>query len=329
LCWIASIGAFLGQCLAAYPLSLLFQNPQLWMPLCGSAFAYLAFPFFLVQTSLVERQNKMKQLAVINALQSISSNLFIVGLALAGWGIYAIVMAILLTTPIWLLANRYQTVWTPPQRITLGAWNNIAKYGRNIIGIEILNRLRGNIDYLIVGKVLGFDALGMYYFAFNAGSGITMNFVNAFIWALFPHLCGVREDRHKLQQEFFRNLKRTTVLITLIVLAQVCLAPFYVPIIAGAKWTPAIPILVLICLSVIPNSWKMASAILLSVEGKPQITLYFDIIYTIVFTLCIVASVSFGTYWVAASVLACHLSLGSIFAFWSSRKVFSPALRTN
>lgn len=326
LCWIASIGVFLVQCLMAYPLSLIFQNPQLWMPLCSSAFAYLAFPFFLVQTSLVERQNKMKNLAVINAAQSISSNLLIVGLALAGWGINAIVVAILLTTPIWIFANRYQTLWSPPKRITLSAWNSIAKYSQNIIGIDLLTRLRGNIDYLIVGKVLGFDALGMYYFAFNAGSGITMNFVNAFIWALFPHLCSVREDRYQLQQEFDRNLKRITIFITLIVLTQVCLAPFYLPLITQEKWEqwkPAVPILVLICLSVIPSSWKMGSSILLSVADKPHLTLYFDVIYTIIFTLGILGTVSHGIYWVAATVLACHLILGSIFAVWSRRQVFS------
>jgi O-antigen/teichoic acid export membrane protein len=322
LCWLISIGAFVVQCAVAYPLSVLYDNPQLWLPLCVSAIAYLAFPFFLIQTALVERQNKMKQLAVINAIQSISSNLIIVGLALAGFGIGAIVAAVLITTPIWIVANRYQKLWKPPQKFTLSAFQKIATYSRDITGIELLARLRGNIDYLIVGKTLGFDALGIYYFAFNAGSGITMNFVNAFIWAFFPHLCSIRADQQKLKQEFYRNLKRTTILITFIVLAQVALAPLYVPIIAGSKWIPAIPVLMLICLSVIPSSLKMASSILLSVADKPHLTLYFDVVYTVVFTIAILGSVNFGIYWVAATVLACHLILGSSFAVWSSRQVF-------
>jgi O-antigen/teichoic acid export membrane protein len=325
LCWLMALGAFLVQCGIAYPLSVLYNNPNLWLPLCVSAIAYLAFPFFLIQTALVERLNQMKQLAVINSIQSISSNLLIVGLALSGFGIGAIVTAILLTTPLWIFANRYQRLWKPPQRFTLSAWQQIAVYSRNVTGIELLSRLRGNIDYLIVGKILGFEALGMYYFAFNAGSGITMNFVNAFIWAFFPHLCSVRADQQKLKQEFYRNLKRTTILITCIVLAQVVLSPFYVPIIAGPKWIPAIPVLVLICLSVIPNSVKMAASILLSVADKPHLTLYFDVIYTIVFTIAILGAVSYGIYWVAATVLACHLVLGLGFALWSSKKVFAQS----
>ncbi|MHC5831979.1 MAG: oligosaccharide flippase family protein, partial [Nostoc sp.] len=101
----------------------------------------------------------------------------------------------------------------------------------------------GNIDYLIIGRFLGINALGIYYFAFNAGLGISQNVINAFTSALFPHLCAARGDLKELKERYFSSLKFTAIIVVPLILLQSSLAPFYVPIVFGQKWVTAVPIL--------------------------------------------------------------------------------------
>ncbi len=325
--WLACISAFLIQCFSAYPISIFYNSKQIFLPLCLSATTYLIVPFFLVKASLLERAGRMKEIAFINTIQSIASNLIIIILVLLNFGIWSISISIAFSTSLWIIVNFRESSWTAPKKVTFQKWRDVISYSKNIIGIQLLNKVRGNLDYLIVGKFLSVDKLGLYYFAFNAGSGITMNVVNTFVWALFPHLCSIRQDRKKFKYEYFRNLKMIVMTISIIVVVQSSLSFFYVPFIMGRKWIPAIPILILICLSVIPNSLKLLGSILLNADNKAHLTFLFDIVYTVIFLISLLVAVTFSDkiyaiYWVAFAVLSCNTVMSFIFSKWSAQKAF-------
>jgi O-antigen/teichoic acid export membrane protein len=320
--WITCTAAFCVQCLAAYPVSLISGSTDLFFPLCFCALTYLVFPFFLVKSSLIERDNRMKEIAFIHSAQAITSSLMTVGLVLIGMGIWSIALSMFFSTLIWLMVNTRDTSWKPPKKITFVEWRPIVIYSRSILGSDFLHKLRSNLDFLIIVKYLGVEQLGFYYFAFNAGSGITMNIVTTFVWALYPHLCSVRAEPQKFRREYFKNLKAIILSISAVVILQSSLSHFYVPIFFGEQWVSEIPILILICISVIPISLKLLGSILLNASDKPEVSLRFDIFYTIVFASCVLLTVQYGIYWVAFSVLICHTFMGSLFSILSSKKVF-------
>jgi O-antigen/teichoic acid export membrane protein len=324
--WIACIAAFCIQSLAAYPIAKFFGNMDLFLPLCFCSLTYLLFPLFLIKSALIQRENRMNEIAVIHASQSITASLMIVTLVALGMGIWAIVLAMFFSTSIWIIVNFREKSWTAPKKVTFEGWQGIVDFSKSVFGVELLNKLRSNLDYLIIGKFLSVGELGLYYFAFNAGSGITMNIVNTFVWALYPHLCSIRAERLKFKREYFKNLKAIMLSIALVVILQTSLSHFYVPMLMGSEWIPAIPILILICISVIPVSLKLLGSILLNADDKPEFSLYFDVVYTIVFALSILSAVQFGIYWVAFAVLMCHLVMSLLFSVFSSRKVFGSAL---
>ncbi|WP_404787652.1 oligosaccharide flippase family protein [Altericista sp. CCNU0014] len=324
--WMACVSAFCIQCLAAYPISKFFGSMDLFWPLCFCALTYLLFPLFLIKSALIQRENRMNEIAIIHAAQSITASLTIVVLVILGMGIWAIALAMFFSTSIWMVVNFRETSWQAPKKITFKGWEEVVNFSKNVFGVELLNRLRSNLDYLIIGKFLSVEELGLYYFAFSAGSGITMNIVNTFVWALYPHLCSIRVERLRFKLEYFKNLKIIMLSISLAVVLQTSLSHFYVPILMGKEWIPAIPLLILICISVIPVSLKLVGSVLLNADNKPEFSLYFDVVYTIVFALSILSAVQFGIYWVAFAVLMCHLVMSILFSIFSSRKVFGSAV---
>ncbi len=193
---------------------------------------------------------------------------------------------------------------------------------KNILGVELLNKLRGNIDYLLVGRFLGIDALGIYYFAFNAGLGISQNIMSAVTSALFPYLCAVRGDLKQLKERYFSTLKSTAMFVVPFIILQSSLAPFYVPIIFGQKWISTIPILVLICLSALPLAFYNPTYLLLNAVGKTHINLYWNLIYTVFFAIALLVAVQWGIFWVAVTVLICQVLAQPVFSIWAIKYVF-------
>jgi PST family polysaccharide transporter len=240
-------------------------------------------------------------------------------------GIWAIVWSMVLSTPVWIFISLSHHQWRPPQfskATHLRRWREVTRFGGSMLAVELLNRLRSNLDYLIVGRFLGLRELGFYYFAFNAGSGITISVVNTFMNALFPHLCNVRSNAHLLKLEFLKSLKTTGLVVVPLILLQSALAPFYVPIIFGKKWEVAVPVLVIICLSVIPRSLKWADFILLNAVNKIQLTLRFDIFYTLVFAASLLLTVKLGIFWVAVAVFSSHLVMSLLFHALTMKSAF-------
>jgi PST family polysaccharide transporter len=320
--WILCIVMFLIQCLIAWPVALFYGNNAVILPICIIALNYLLLPTFAIQGALIFRENRMKVPAICNVAQSVLGNILTITFALSGMGFWSIVLPILLVMPVWVIINRLNHPWRPTEKFSLRRWRELASFAAKFLGVELLTKLRANIDYLLVGRFLGLDALGMYYFAFNAGLGISLSVIQSFTWSIYPHLCEVKEDIAMLYQRYLKSLKTIAVIIIPLVLLQSSLAPFYVPIIFSQKWVTAIPILIIICLSAIPRPFAEAASMLLQSVDKGRLDLYWNVIFTGLFIGCIIGAIQFGIYGVAISVLVVHAIAIPMFSIWARNYVF-------
>lgn len=317
--WITCGSLFIIQCIVAFLLPYFDQDQNLTLPLVAVAFTYLAYPLFVIHLTLIERENRFKATAICNVVVSLVSSIVTATCALLGMGIWSIIWPMILTSPIWVLFTWKYHSWRPPLRFTLERWQEIFGFGSNLLVDELLNKVRANVDYLIVGKYLGVEALGMYYFAFNAGSGITISILNTFMSPMYPHICAAKNDYWQFKERYFSSLKKVTVILVPLILLQASLAPIYVPIIFGSKWIPAIPVLILICLSVIPRIYAWAASLLLNAINKPRITLQISLVFTTIFIISLLTVVKAGILWVASTVFLSHLIILSISTIWINR----------
>lgn len=319
--WITCGSLFTIQCAIAFLLPYFSYDPHITVPLCLVGLTYLTYPLFVIHLILIERENQFKIAAVCNIIISLVSNVLTATFVLLGMGIWAIIWAMLLTSPVWIILTWKYQPWRPPLRFSLERRREVLGFGSNLLVNDLLSRVRANIDYLIVGKYLGIEALGLYYFAFNGGSGITLNLLNTFMSPLYPYICTAKNDYLQFKQRYFSSLKKVSVILVPIILLQASLAPIYVPIIFGKKWTPAIPVLILICLSVIPRIYEWASSLLLNAINKTRISLYISVLSTVIFIISILAVVQHGIVWVASAVFLNSLVISSIATLWTHRFV--------
>lgn len=320
--WISCGVIFLVQSAIAFTLPYFSHDSSVTWPLFFAGLSYLTYPLFTVPLVLMEREHRFKDVARFNVIISLATNVITATLVLAGMGIWAIVLAMLLASPVWIFLTWRAHSWRPPMRFRLEQWQDVLGFGSNLLVNSLLSKVRANVDYLLVGRFLGIEALGLYYFAFNAGSGITMSILNTFMSPLYPFICEVREDYYQFRQRYSKGIKQVSLALIPMIVLQVALAPVYVPIVFGEKWIPAIPILMLVSLSVIPRIYAWSSTLLLSAINKTKISLKISFIFTSVFIAAILATVQQGIVWVALAVCLANFLISLPISLWVHIFVF-------
>jgi PST family polysaccharide transporter len=319
--WLIGIGLFLTQFAGAFVVANFYANSRLILPVILVGGTYLIYPLAMVQTALVRRQNRLRIFSLTNLAQVVADNILTAILALMGFGMWAIVLPKLLVAPVWVGMMLHYEAWRPRPLFTLEHWRRILGFGSRILGVELLNTFRENVDYLLIGRFIGMQALGVYYFAFNAGLGLSLSVINALGISLYSDLCDVRADPAQLRQRFGRNLLTIAKVIVPLVALQASLAPLYVPLVFGQKWVVAgaVPILVLICVSALPRPFANASSMLFRAVGLPQVDLLWNLVFTVVLTLGVLLGTRWGGLGVAAAVVLVHLGLQPLYVLLGRR----------
>jgi len=316
--WIVCGLVFLCQCIAAFPVSWFYQDARIVLPICVMATVYLMIPISLVQASLTNRENRLHVSALANGIQVSVDNILTIILAFCGLGMWAIVLPKVLVAPIWVIVYYRSHPWRPNYKFTLTKWQEIIRFGRSVLGVKVMHTLINNLDYVIAGRFLGVEALGLYYFAFNAGLGISMSAITALETALFPHLCDARSQPSEFKFRYFKSLKSVAWIIFPLVFLQSALAPFYVPIIFGQKWIAAIPLLILICLSAIARPFANAASSGLWAIDKPDWDLIWNLLFTGFFAIALLIGVNWGVLGVAIAVFLAHSIASPAYTVWVS-----------
>jgi len=320
--WIIYPGLFVIQCLAAFPISWFYHDSLLILPICVTAIPYLTWPIASVQCSLIIRENRLKICAINNVINNLVNYLFSIIFAFLGMGLWSIVLPGVLASPIAIYIYCTNHSWRPNTGFTTKRWNEILGFGKNMLGVDLLTTLRNNLDYLIIGRFLGVKELGLYFFGFNAGLGISLSVITALKTVIFPHLCASQSDRVNFKKRYLSSIQTISFIIIPLVLLQSSLAPLYVPVIFGQKWVVAVPVLVMICLSAIPRPFADAAAQLLVAIGKPNLELRWNILFTAIFTGALLIGVHWQAIGVATSVLLVHVIFLPLFTLWATRYVF-------
>jgi len=230
---------------------------------------YLFMAPGLVNSYLVLRAGRFRTIAAIATAQIIADNLLAIVLALLGFGAWALVLPKLLVAPIWMIGMRRAQPVSIDRDARRAPSGPLVRFSMPVLGTELLAAARYNVDNLLVAAILGIDALGLYYFVFNAGIGFSLSLTNALKSVLFPHLAKVVRDGPDVLRHFDRALGSVVLASSLLIAIQAVASFYYVPIVFGPKWGYAAPLVAIMCASAIARPVADAAAQLLRAIGRP------------------------------------------------------------
>ena len=323
LFWSWCLGLFVLQALVGILLFLWGGNVMLLALILLLAGEYLFMPAGLVQCALAMRAGKLRQTAAIAGTQVVGANLISAILALLWASPLALILPRLVTAPFWLVAMRRLHPWSRDLARGFAPLSPFLRFGRAVLGVEVVKALRLQTDKIIVGAVMGTEALGLYFMAFNAGLGLATSFSTAFATVLFPHLCASADKAAALRQSILMSIG----LISPAVLLQSLLAPVYVPILFGDGWSAVVPVVSILCLVAIPTTLWSAAAGYLRATNRAGQEFRVTLLLTVALSLNALLMAPFGLTALAVSyaLLATLIMLGA--SMPALRLAFGPRLQ--
>jgi teichuronic acid exporter len=326
--WLYAIFAATVQVIIAFALVEIYQKPELLAPILFLVINHILLPIAMVQAARNIRKQYISLLAKIDVAQALVESSLTIALALNDFGIWSLVIPKVLVTPIWLISHLRHSTWRytnqtqSPNGLVLQT--NMLKESVKMVGIDMTGVLRNHIDYLLVGYFLGVEALGVYYFAYNAGVGISNSVLQASSSALLPYLSKFNRNNHQLKNQIWFSMKVLMSITLLIVITQTSLAPLYVPIVFGEKWVAfgALPILIILCMSAIPRALLELTSQSLRAKGHTAFDLKGNILITSLMIISLFIGIPFGLVGVAYSVTI-SLLIGAIIFSWVAHQKFS------
>src|SRR5690606_38219351 len=121
----------------------------------------------------------------------ILSSCSMVVLALAGVGVWSLIIPPMVVSPIRAVIVFIMAKWRPRLHFYVRMWPKIFTYSANVIGGTFVSMLTRDGDTLLVGKLLGNHALGVYNLAWVASNLVVNNLVGTINKLMLPAFSAV------------------------------------------------------------------------------------------------------------------------------------------
>ncbi len=207
-------------------------------------------PLVMVHRVKLIRQLKFKSIAISEIAGAIFSGAIGIGMALLGFGVWSLAFQGIATTIIVLPIIWKTMPWVPKRRFSKKAFYDIFDFGLFVLFKQVTIFFAGNVDYLIIGKILGSYYVGIYTLAFTLTDVFRKQLLSVLNKVMFPVYSKVQDDTETAGKYFLKIVEYNTVIIFPIMINMIIYANIFIPMFFGKEWVDAVIPLQLICISV-------------------------------------------------------------------------------
>ena len=246
---VATLGLLTGLLLsgllvvAAWTLATkLFAEPRLAAVVSVLAAQFIIQAVGVVPESLLQREMRLGRLVTIDVAHLVASSIVAVGLALNGWGVWAMVVGILVGALVRTAAVLMLSPWQLRFGFDRGELRSVASFSASVLGTNIVTYVSRFADRVAIGRLLGVTSLGfydyacrLYWYPFEVLSPILVR-------VMFPAFSKIQDDNAILGRAFLRSNGLIAFVACPIMLGLAAVADPFVPVVLGEQWRPIVPL---------------------------------------------------------------------------------------
>lgn len=277
--------------------------------------AILIATFFIEQLRLVphtilERQLAFRAITSRDLSYDVLTGAIGIAMAIAGAGVWSLVVPRLLLAPIYLVVTLRLANWTPGRRMYREDWRGILKYASPLIGSQILHTLSNDGDTVIVGQIFGKAAAGFYNTAYLLANLIGRSVTTVLVQVGTPALAKVKEANGTLGPACLRMYGMLAIVCTPLLLGMFAVAHDLVLLIYGPKWVAVTTLLRIFIVFTLSRAITSPSGAIFNVIGRTDLSLKMYLLLTALIFVGVGIGSMFGVAGVAFGVTAARIIVG-------------------
>ncbi len=184
-----------------------FGTPALAAYLRVLCFAMMIEALAIVPATLLQKNLRFREKLVPDLLSSLIKGATAILLALSGFGVWALVWGYLAGAVASTGLRYWISPWWPRGRFDRRVAGDILRFGSHLLFAEILNAAQRNLDQLLIGKLLGPAALGLYTIAARIPDLAIRSFNQVTGLVIHPMMARMQAEPAALRQYYLGCLR--------------------------------------------------------------------------------------------------------------------------
>lgn len=242
-----------------------YHEPRLLAVTAVLASGFLFNAAGVQHEAVLLRELRFTALAVIGIVSLILSILVGIGMAMRGYGYWALVGMTLAAPIVTTLAMWFIAAWVPGKPRRKAGVRSMVRFGGTITLNGIVVYIAYNLEKVLLGRYWGADVVGIYGRAYQLSNIPTENINSSVGSVAFSALSRLQDEPKRLRSYFLKGYSLVLALTLPITLLCALFANDTILVLLGAKWKEAIPIFrllaptILIFAMINPFSWLLFS----------------------------------------------------------------------
>ena len=247
----------------------------------------------------------------ITIINSLVSGFFGIAAAVAGMGVWALVIQQVSGAIISCFQYWHASPWRPSWVFSKQSFKYLFGFGSNMLMSQLLETVYSNIYPVVIGKVFDANALGSYSRAHSFASFPAQNITHVLSQVTFPVLAKIQDEDERIQTAYRKILRVSSFVVFPLMLGLSAMSQPLIVVLIGEKWLFCAQLLQVVCFSMM---WYPVHAInlnLLKVKGRSDLFLKLEVVKKCLGIIILILSIPFGVLGMCYfSILSSLISLG-------------------
>lgn len=279
-----------------------------------------------IQQAYVSRNMLFKRFFFATLGGTIFSAFIGIGLAYAGFGVWAIVVQQLSNTAIDTLILWITVKWRPKKMFSIKRLKELLNFGWKLLVSSLFNTVYNNLRNLIIGKYYSSADLAYYNQGDKFPNLIVTNINSSIDSVLLPTLSSAQDEKNRVKSMTRRAIKTSTYIMAPLMMGLAFCATPIVRLILTEKWMPCVPYLQIFCITYM--FWPIHTANLNAINamGRSDYFLKLEIVKKAIGMLLLLSTMHFGVMVMAYSLLITTVT-SMIINSWPNKNLLGYSLK--
>lgn len=247
-----------------------------------------------IAANIYRRRFNYSTSALRTLIATVSGALVGIGMALFGFGVWSLVVSQIVQQVVGLLVMWVGLRWRPQLTFSTAAFKDLYHFSTRVMMGNAVRFGTEKLDSVIVGSFLGAAVLGYYYMAQRLLTTVNFMTISLADNVMLPALSRMQNDQAKLTQTFISMILAAAMLWVPFVAGLGLIAPHVVPLFFGHKWDPAVPVIMIVCVTAVSQVLSRTTSQALLAVGRPVVNVRLNLIQFAIMVVSFMMGVRFG-----------------------------------
>ena len=290
--------------LCAPLISTYFERPQLTPLLHILGIVVILNALSLVPSTKLSKKVDFKKITYCSFAASIVSGIVGIGMALTGYGVWALVgqqisRQLVLSAAFWIAEK-----WLPKIQFSIDSFKELWNFGWKLLVSGLINTIWNEIYKVVIGKCYNPETLGQYSQAHTYSDLFSRNLTNVIQRVSYPVLSKMQDEKERMKHAYRLVIKVTMLVAFVFMFGLAACAKSFIYVLIGEQWLPCVGYLQILCFSMALYPLHAINLNMLQVQGRSDLFLKLEIIKKCIAVIPLLLGIFVGIYWMlGASVI--------------------------